>query len=78
MTKAVHALGLEISLQVRPRPLSRIEPMIGKYAAAKSKAAAVRLEDDIVAAYYGSNPSSPAQNHAKKTPKQTALGAELD
>jgi hypothetical protein len=53
MTKAVHALGLEMMIVVRPRPLDELVPLAAEYAATKDDAKAARLEDQFIAGYYG-------------------------
>lgn len=53
MTKASHALGLEITIGVSPKPLPEIEPMIDKYLAAEDPVAVAQLENELVAEYYG-------------------------
>ena len=55
MTKAVHALGLEITIGVGPKPLAQLEPMIDRYLVAEDSVTASHLEDELVAGYYGQN-----------------------
>ena len=67
MTKASHALGLEITIGVSPKPLEELEPIIDEYLAAEDPAAGARLEDDLVAGYYG-------QKKTLVLPAKAALG----
>jgi hypothetical protein len=85
MTKASHALGLEITIGVSPKPLQELEPIIDEYLAAEDPAAAARLEDELVAGYYGQKKTlvlpvkatlgRMPRNHAKYPAFQTTRGA---
>jgi hypothetical protein len=70
MTKAAYALGLDMTLSVRPRPLDDLIPLAEKYASTKDDAEAARLEDQFIAGYYGRRIDGRTE-----TPRLTANGS---
>ena len=64
MAKAVHAPNLELSLAVKPLPLSKLEQIAGQYADTSDNKEAAKLEVQFLEGYYGKPVD---QLHAKDT-----------
>jgi transcriptional regulator with XRE-family HTH domain len=64
MTKAAHALNLELSLAVKQLPLSKLEQIAKQYADTSDNKEAAKLEVQFLEGYYG---KPIKQLHAKDT-----------